>query len=330
MRRDELPPHKTATYVMPHYKAVYVSVPKAACTSLKWLVADLQGESAEHFARSLSREVSRAMCIHRRSMWQRTPMLHELSDEELAEISPENGWFVFTVVRHPSARLFSGWQSKFLLREPRWEHDMGDASWFPRVPTTTQDVVEDFARFVLAIEADRDGVVLRDRHFRPQVGLIAADRVPYSRVYGTRDIGQLLADFDTHLRGQGWEGTLQLRRSNETPLAPVAPLFTPEVTDAIQGLYGADFEAFGYADVLPDGLDRDGQYPDRAFAEIERLIERSERIGDLAMRAQALRAAQSGAKKKQRRAKRAVAALGPGAPSSPLRRAMRRVQRKLG
>jgi hypothetical protein len=330
MRRDQLPPHKTATYVMPRYKAVYVSVPKAACTSLKWLVADVQGESAEHFARSLSREVSRAMCIHRRSMWQRTPMLPELSDEELAEISPGNGWFVFTVVRHPSARLFSGWQSKFLLREPRWEHDLGDASWFPRVPTSTQDVVEDFARFVLSIEADRDGVVLRDRHFRPQVDLITADRVPYSRVYGTRDIPQLLTDFDAHLRAQGWEGTLQLRRSNETPLAPVAALFTPEVTEAIQRLYGRDFEAFGYSDVLPDGLDPDGTYPDRAFAEIERLIERSERIGDLAMRAQALREAQSDAKR-QRRAQKSIATLGPAAaPSSPLRRAVRRVQRKLG
>jgi hypothetical protein len=44
MRRDQLPPHKTATFVMPAYKAVYVSVPKAACTSLKWLVAGVQGE----------------------------------------------------------------------------------------------------------------------------------------------------------------------------------------------------------------------------------------------------------------------------------------------
>src|SRR3954464_12404216 len=43
MRRDQLPPNKTATYVMPAYKAVYVSVPKAACTSLKWLRPRAQG-----------------------------------------------------------------------------------------------------------------------------------------------------------------------------------------------------------------------------------------------------------------------------------------------
>src|SRR4051794_34431178 len=116
MRRDQLPPHKTATYVMPAYRAVYVSVPKAACTSLKWLVAGIQGEDPQRFHRSLSREVAPALTIHRRGLWRRTPMLHELPEAELEAVSPENGWFVFAVVRHPAARLWSGWQSKFLLR----------------------------------------------------------------------------------------------------------------------------------------------------------------------------------------------------------------------
>src|SRR3954469_25709398 len=111
MRRDQLNRHKTATYVMRRHKAVYVSVNKAACTSLKWLVAGLQGEDPERFHRSISREVARSMTIHRRALWQRTPMLHRLDDAELARIGPEQGWFVFAVVRHPGARLFSAWQS---------------------------------------------------------------------------------------------------------------------------------------------------------------------------------------------------------------------------
>src|SRR5215218_5428801 len=131
MRRDQLPPHKTATYVLARYKTAYVSVPKAACTSLKWLVAALQGESPERFYRSRSREVGRAMTIHRRDRLRHTPMLHELADEQLAAISPENGWFIFAGGRHPSARVWAAWQSKFLLREPRWIHEFADASWLP-------------------------------------------------------------------------------------------------------------------------------------------------------------------------------------------------------
>ena len=41
MLREQLPPHKTSTNEMPAYKAVYVSVNKAASTSLKWLVAEI-------------------------------------------------------------------------------------------------------------------------------------------------------------------------------------------------------------------------------------------------------------------------------------------------
>ena len=69
MRRDQLPPLETATFVMPRWRAMYVSVEKAGCTSLKWLIADLQGEDRERFYGSLSREVTPATTIHRRSLW---------------------------------------------------------------------------------------------------------------------------------------------------------------------------------------------------------------------------------------------------------------------
>ena len=120
MRRDQLPQHPTATYVMPRWRAMYVSVNKAACTSLKWLVAEVQAEDPERFHGSLSSELSRTMTIHRRDLWEHTPMAREMPDEKLDAISPDEGWFVFGVVRHPTARLFSAWQSKLLLREPWW------------------------------------------------------------------------------------------------------------------------------------------------------------------------------------------------------------------
>src|SRR3954471_15637435 len=102
MKRSQLPPHRTATYVLPKWKVVYVSVPKAACTSLKWMIAGLQGENTQNFYRSVSREVTSATTIHRRGKWHKTQMLHELPDSQLAEISPDNGWFLFTMTRHPT------------------------------------------------------------------------------------------------------------------------------------------------------------------------------------------------------------------------------------
>ena len=225
MHREELPPHKTATYVLPRWQVVYVSVPKAACTTLKWLIAEIQEEDPNRFYSALTREVGRGMTIHRRRRWQRTPMLHRLPDEELAEISPERGWFVFAVVRHPTERLWSAWQSKFLLREPKWVERFGDEPWFPRVPTTTQEVVEDFQRFTASIAADPEQAVLRDRHFQRQVRLLTPDRTPYTRIYKTRQIPELLVHLVTHLRARGWDGLLDLEAWNEKPLLQLADIF---------------------------------------------------------------------------------------------------------
>ena len=319
--REQLPPHRTATYVLPRYKAVYVSVPKAACTSLKWLVADLQGEDRERFYRSLSREVGRAMCIHRRSLFQYTPMLRQLDDEQLAEISPDNGWFVFAVVRHPSARLFSGWQSKFLLHEPRFMAEFGDNVWIPPVPSTSQEIVDGFRRFALALAEHPEQRVLRDRHFMQQRRMLTPNRTPYTRIYDTREIPQLLSDFETHLRAQGWGGDkLELMQSNETPLLPVREMFTGEVGEAITALYGEDFEQFSYDGVVPPKL-HDGSYGPQAIAEVGRLVDRHERIGDLAMRAQHLNE-----QRKQRLQAARQRAPAASRPRARLRAVLRRVR----
>jgi hypothetical protein len=216
MRRDQLPPHKTATYVLPRWKVVYVSVPKAACTSLKWLIADLQDENPRRFYAALTREVGRAMTIHRRERWQHTPMLHDLPDDELAAVSPERGWFVFAAIR-----------------QPRWPELFGGEPWFPRVPRTTEDVVEDFQRFVLSIAENPEQPVMRDRHFQPQSRLITPERTPYTRIYHTREILELLQDFATHLHGEGWEGSLELLPSNETPLRPRSPRSTARTSTVL-------------------------------------------------------------------------------------------------
>src|SRR5699024_7547027 len=217
MKREQLPPHRKATFVLPRWKVVYVSVPKAACTSLKWLMADLQGESRSRFHDTLSRETTRTMTVHRRSQWHRTPMLHDLSDAELERIDPDNGWFVFGVVRHPAARLWSAWQSKFLLREPRFVARYPQAPW-PRAPTRTSEVVEDFHTFVQALAESPQRTVFKDRHLLSQSGLLHPASTPYTEIYRTTQLPQLLDDLERHLRTLGLHTMPELSRSNETPL----------------------------------------------------------------------------------------------------------------
>jgi hypothetical protein len=322
MQRHQLPPHKTATFVMPRWQAMYVSVNKAACTSLKWLVAELQDENPARFHRSISREVTRTMTIHRRHLWQKTPMAKRLPDDELAAISPDNGWFVFGVVRHPTARLFSAWQSKLLLREPWWVQEFGEQEWFPRTPTSGDDIVDEFIRFVRIVAKDPEQRIMRNRHFAPQRWMLAADRMPYTRIYKTSEIPELLTEFEAHLRARGYSGReLTLPRANETPLKPIAALFPPEVLDAARALYGPDFELFGYDDGMPGGLDTAERYDDDAIAEIGRLVERQERINDLALQAQQIKA--------KSRVTAATAKLLPAPEPSRMRRLAWRAKRRI-
>jgi sulfotransferase famil protein len=323
MRRDQLPLHPSATYVMPQYKAMYVSVNKAACTSLKWLVADVQEESPERFARSLSRELTRTMTVHRRNLWKHTPRARDLTDDELAAIDPQGDWFVFAVVRHPTARLFSAWQSKLLLREGWWVEEFGTEPWFPRIPRSTADVVDDFRGFVQAAQDDPEHRILRNRHFASQPWMLATDRMDYTRIYRTTEIPQLLTDFERHLRANGWDGEpLELRRANETPLKPIPALFGPDVLAIVQEMFAADFATFGYDDPMPGGLDPSDTYSDSQLAEVERLIERAERINDLATRSQTLA-------RQLKRAERRAAQATPAPRHSALRRWLWRAKQRL-
>jgi hypothetical protein len=134
----------------------------------------------------------------------------------------------------------------------------------------------------------RTPAVMRDRHFMTQSELVTPATTPYTGVYETREIPRLLDDLDAHLRAQGWEGTLALTRSNESPLAPLSSLFTPPVTESIAGVYGKDFVTFGYADIVPASTAPAAEYPQALLVAIGLLAERGERLGDLALRAQAL------------------------------------------
>ena len=291
MKRAQLPrQRRIATYVLPRWKLVFVSTPKAACTSVKWMLADLQGIDPAVFHRSLSSETTRATTIHQaRFVWgEETPRLAQLSDDQLREITPDNGWFVFAMSRHPALRLWSAWQSKVLLREPRFVRDFGDQPWFARVPTSSDDVFSDWFRFVEAAAAQPDSAIMRDVHFRPQTALLRYGVTPYDRIYDTADFALMLKDVTAHLEAQGWRGELWVPRSNETPLPALRRAFPPDVTEAIRRIYARDYRLLGYGRTQPPRLAVAEEYPETLVAAVGMLVERAERIGDLSERAREL------------------------------------------
>jgi hypothetical protein len=289
VRRDQLPPNPRYTFVLERYKVVYVSTPKAACTSLKWAIAGIAGEDPAVFARAGRGGTTAAGAIHARGLWQHVPQLRQLSDAELAEIDGDNGWHVFAIVRHPTSRLWSAWQQKLLLREPHMLRKGKTTGLIPPLPRTTSDVVEAFREFVVGMTDAASRDLMANGHFKPQHDILAPDRVPYTRVYEVSEMAQVMRDLEDQVRARGGGPVSPLPSSNETPLKPLRSMFTDDVQATVREVYDADFRCwFPGADVVPPGTLEDQEYLPTQLDEIGRLVDRHVRIGQLAAAADQL------------------------------------------
>ena len=275
-------------YVIPELKLLYISLAKNACTSIKWLMAELAGEDLESLVPAAGYYPNREAGIHDRYAWRKTPRLHELPDGMRATISPENGWMIFTVLRDPRSRLFSAWENKYLLRNPAYWRKV-DRPWAPRVPTEPQHVIDDFAKFVFAIADDPDHEVFQsDAHFRAQTFLLQEYAVPYSHLYDISELSTMVDDLTVHVRAHGYTGDVALGNSNDTPLPANREVFGGGVREAIEKLYADDFDRFGDAWDFSRVERREMQWTAESFAHVRSIVEANERIADLARTARRL------------------------------------------
>ncbi|WP_278235132.1 sulfotransferase family 2 domain-containing protein [Isoptericola sp. AK164] len=273
------------SWVLPDHRVVFVNVAKNASTSLKWLMAELTGKDPQRFHQVMNLAPTRQQTIHRKSAWSGVDSLVSVDPELRAQISPENGWFVFAVVRDPRLRVWSAWQSKFLIGNPRHSFDkFRDAPWLPRVPGSTQDVVEDFAAFVRLLDSPQGSRVFGDVHFRPQVSLLNEDTVPYSHLYQTSEIPKLLTDLGAHVGEQGHRGEIgPLARENETPLPVAGRLFPTEVRETLDRLYADDLARFGHLWDFDTVLAKDPEWSADAFKDIAARVATGQRLADIAL-----------------------------------------------
>ncbi|WP_402375885.1 sulfotransferase family 2 domain-containing protein [Isoptericola rhizosphaerae] len=296
--------------VVPQSKVVFVNVSKNASTSLKWLTAELSGQDPATFHSVMGLAPTRQQTIHRRASFVDVPKLVDLDEDERAEISPENGWFIFGVIRDPRVRAWSAWQSKFLVGNPRhaW-HKFRDAPWMPRVPESDADVVEDFAKFVQALRGPGGADLLNDSHFKPQTQALGESVVPFSHLYEVSELPLMLDDLRAHLEAQGLPGTYTLTRENETPLAVAGRVFGDDVLAILDDVYASDIERFGHLWDFDAVLAKDPTWAKEAFRDIAGRVATGQRIADLALGADRLRDEVRDLEKARRADQRQIAGL---------------------
>ena len=320
------------SFVLWDQKMVYMSVTKVACTSLRWMVADLSGENLERFYSAIGPQQTRLMTIHvPREEWECTPQLLSLTAEQLEEISVDNGWFIFAVVRDPWSRLWSAWQSKFLVRHAFYYDNYGDEAWFPSIPSSQEQVVADFRAFLDAKPWTTDQWLSEDVHFLPQTFSVRPQGVNYSRIYDLAQIDELFRDVTKHLEQVGRPvEELYVPRANETPLPLIPAVLADGVADQVLEIYASDFEAFGDRWNLDDVFRHGDSWTPDALRHAAYHTVANERIGDLRREGRRFRRQAERANARAQRLEAEVTALREAQarrPTALANRAARRVGR---
>jgi hypothetical protein len=267
--------------VLPEYRVLFVPVPKSAWTSMLRLLLTPAGLTPDSFLSCEKPEVTLATAIHATYVWRRAGRtLGSVSDDVRDRALTEDGWFRFSVVRDPATRLWSAWQSKLLLREPWFTYTFSDQPWFPRVPHTPDDVLEDFRVFVASVREQAWHGKVRDKHWAPQH--LFVDRMPLNHVGHVERIGETRDAIRRHL-GTDAELIGPLAHDNRTPLPYSPALYDASTASAAGELFGRDFARFGYAPVEAstdaEALATWERHVVSALPALREIIARHERLG---------------------------------------------------
>lgn len=269
------------TVVLEELKLLYVPVPKAACTSLLWWMAELAQLPKDRFAWSRRLHVAPTQAVHDARMWQHGQRLLDYRGAERERVLTEKGWFRFTAVREPASRLWSAWQSKLLVRDPRFVGRFGDQTWLPRYPETPDQIVEDFRAFVEALEQHAGEDSIRDVHWGLQHDLIQAFDLDH--VGRVERLDETLAALQAHLGGEA--ANLSVRQTANRNLLPYHPaVYDEQAAATVAKLFAVDYERYGYEPIsAPEGgsLDSWSARVEPLIPAVQEMISRHQRLSDL-------------------------------------------------
>lgn len=251
------------TVVLREPRVLFLPNPKAGCTSVLWLLAALARIPPATFEHSTGPEPSPALTVHDMRRWPPACRFSDLDPDERDAILAAPDWLRFSIVRNPAERLWSAWQSKLLLREPRFVERFGDAPWFPRIPRQPGEVLEDFRAFVAAVGRGE----AHDVHWSVQASLL--DRLALTHVGRVERMGETLERLRAHA-GDAWPG--EQPRENASPLRLPPGGYDRESLTTVAGIYAVDFERFGYAPPPPAAIAADWEERTAALLPLVRTI----------------------------------------------------------
>ena len=187
-------------------------------------------------------EVSPALTVHDMTLWPPGTASPTTSGAERERDAARGRLAALRGRPRPGATgCVSAWQSKLLLREPRFVEAFGEAPWFPRVPEAPADVVEDFRAFVAA---RRRAATPQDVHWAVQHDLVA--QLPLDHVGRVERMDDTLALLREHVGDDAWPARRSRARTAAPLPLPPGALRRGRPRGAARARTRATSTAFGY------------------------------------------------------------------------------------
>lgn len=230
------------SYVSLPRRYMYVETPKAACTSWKRLIAQVEGAKVDETAPPYHRETQREMLIHQRRHFDMPTLLDADADIRAEILSGSGGWLVFALTRNPFSRVVSVFENKVRLGEPGYrdlEARYGANAGHPGVRAA-------FSAYVAEVVAD-PGCRDSDAHLRTQAQLLMPALVRYTRCFKIEAGEAAWSAFERHIRSFGAAAPARLERANESVGAPWRSYYDDASAAIVAQAYAVDFELFDYA-----------------------------------------------------------------------------------
>ncbi|MDP2902809.1 MAG: sulfotransferase family 2 domain-containing protein [Methylovulum sp.] len=278
-----------ATFVGDRSNYVFVETPKAACSSLKWVLADL--EMRQVTPRQMGNESVASMVIHDRGSHNIKNIMQQ-SEAERTRLLTSNNVVRFCVVRNPYARIVSAWADKIRQKEPGfkrfWQivakHCNSDPQQFPSFPQ--------FVNWV--VETQKPDAC--NPHWRPMAYLLLPELFNYTHVLHTENLAvELQSVLDRIAPKRNAMALLKKHITNESLPVDWQTCYDAETAKRVFSFYKEDFESYGYlADswkhVPHNKLDVDNptflreQYKKLELAALKSIGERNDVIFELAQK----------------------------------------------
>lgn len=220
---------------------LFVETPKAACSTMKWVLIDLEHRQVQ--PRHVGKESNAAMIVHLRASHGVKSLMHLNAADRLKVLKQEE-IVRFCVVRNPYARIASAWADKVRQKEPGYEKNWQYiADYFGTNPALCP-TFPNFVRWVVETQNPKNC----NPHWRAMVNLLLPELINYTHILHTENLVSELQEVLNRIApGQNAKLLLKKHRTNESLPFEWQNYYDEVTAQLVASLYQDDFAQYGYS-----------------------------------------------------------------------------------